>query len=76
MSLKYTLSLTTRPVFCLLLRVKADYAQQITGQVSEVTCPVIGLAQPELTPSKKQKSALIRVWVDNSAVTKATVDNV
>ena len=44
------------PVFCLLLRVSADYAQPITGQVTEVTCPVIGRAQPELTPSKRQKT--------------------
>ena len=41
------------PVFCLLLRVSSDYAQPITGQVTEVTCPVIGRAQPELTPSKR-----------------------
>ena len=38
------------PHFCLLLRVGSDYAQPITGQVTEVTCPVIGQAQPELTP--------------------------
>ena len=44
------------PVFCLLLRVSSDYAQPITGQVTEVTCPVIGRAQPELTPSKRQKT--------------------
>ena len=31
---------------------KLSYAQPITGQVTEVTCPVIGRAQPELTPSK------------------------
>ena len=43
------------PVFCLLLGVSSDYAQPITGQVTEVTCPVIGRAQPELTPSKIQK---------------------
>ena len=46
----------TGPVFCLLLRVSSDYAQPITGQVTEVTCPVIGRAQPELTPSKRQKT--------------------
>ena len=28
----------------------------ITRQVTEVTCPVIGRAQPELTPSKRQKT--------------------
>ena len=37
-------------VFCLLFGVSSDYAQPITGQVTEVTCPVIGRAQPELTP--------------------------
>ena len=46
------------PVFCLLLVVSSDYAQPITGQVTEVTCPVIGRAQPELTPSKSQKRAV------------------
>ena len=40
---------------CLLLRVSSDYAQPITGQVTEVTCPVIGWAQPKLTPSNRQK---------------------
>ena len=40
------------PVFCLLLGVSSDYAQPITG----VTCPVIGQAQPERTPSKRQKT--------------------
>ena len=44
------------PVFRLLLRVSSDYAQPITGQVTEVTCPVIGRAQPELTPTKRQKT--------------------
>ena len=44
------------PIFCLLLGVSSDYAQPITGQVTEVTCPVIGQAQPELTPSKRQKT--------------------
>ena len=43
------------PVFCLLLGVSSDYAQPITGQVTEVTCPVIGRAQTEPTPSKRQK---------------------
>ena len=47
--------LLSGPVFCLLLRLSSDYAQPITGQVTEVTCPVIGRAQPELTPSKRQK---------------------
>ena len=44
------------PVFCLLLWVSSDYAQPITGQVTDVTCPVIGRAQPELTPSKRQNT--------------------
>ena len=44
------------PVFCLLLGVSSDYAQSVTGQVTEVTCPVIGRAQPELTPNKRQKT--------------------
>ena len=43
------------PIFCLLLGVSSDYAQPITGQATEVTCPVIGRAQPELTLSKRQK---------------------
>ena len=43
------------PVFCLLLGVSSDYAQPITGQVTEVTCPVIGWTQSELTSSKRQK---------------------
>ena len=50
------LQLCGGPVFCLLLGVSSDYAQPITGQVNEVTCPVIGRAQPELTPSKRQKT--------------------
>ena len=37
------------------LRVSSDYAQPITDQVTEVTCPVIGRSQPELTPSKREK---------------------
>ena len=41
-----------RPVFSLLLEVSSDYAQSITGQVTEVTCPVIGQTQPELSLSK------------------------
>ena len=51
---------TSGPIFCLLLRVSSDYAQPITGQVTEVTCPVIGRAQPELTPSKRQKTGQIQ----------------
>ena len=56
-----------RPVFCLLFGVSSDYAQPITGQVTEVTCPVIGWAQPELTPSKRQKTAQCwKSWHHNS----------
>ena len=44
------------PVFCLLLRVSWGYAQPITGHVTEVTCPEIGQAQSELTPSMGQKT--------------------
>ena len=36
-------------VFYLLFGINSDYAQPITGQVTEVTCPVIGRAQPKLT---------------------------
>ena len=43
-------------VFCLLLGVSSDYAQPITSQVTEVTWPVIGQAQPELTPNKRQRT--------------------
>ena len=42
----------------LLVRASSDYAQPITGQVTEVTCPVIGRAQLGLSPSKRQKRAL------------------
>ena len=45
----------TRAVYCFLLGVSSDYAQPITGQVAEVTCPVIGRAQPELALSKRLK---------------------
>ena len=45
------------PVFSFLLGVSPDYAQAITGQVTEVTCPVIGWTQPEHTPNKRQKGA-------------------
>ena len=43
-------------VFCLLLGVSSDYAQPTTGEITEVTCSMIGWAQPELTPSKRQKT--------------------
>ena len=45
------------PIFCLLLGVSSDYAQPITGQVTKVTCPVIGRAQSELTLIKRQKTS-------------------
>ena len=45
------------PVFCHLLGVSSDDAHPITGQATEVTCPVIGRAQPELTHSKGQKTS-------------------
>ena len=48
--------LTRAHVFCLLLGVSSDFAQPIAGKVTEVTCPVIGRAQPELTPSKRRKT--------------------
>ena len=41
-------------IFCFLLGVSSGCAQPITGQVTEITCPVIGQAQPELTRSKRQ----------------------
>ena len=34
----------------------------ITHQVTEVACPVIGEAQPELTPSKRQKRILNMIF--------------
>ena len=37
--------ITAGPVFCLLFRVCSGYAQPITGQATEVTCPVIARAQ-------------------------------
>ena len=48
----------TQGPFCFLslARSKLSYAQPITGQVTEVTCPVIDRAQAELTPSKRQKT--------------------
>ena len=49
-------SKSSEPVFCLLLRVSSGYAQPITGQITEVTCPVIGQALPELALSKRWKT--------------------
>ena len=51
-----SVAISTGPVFCILLGVSSDCAQPITGQVTEVTCPVIGRAQPELIPTKRQKT--------------------
>ena len=45
-------------VFCLLFGVSQGCARPITGQVTSVTWPVIGWAQSEFTPSKRQKQAL------------------
>ena len=55
------------PIFCLLLGVSSDYAQPITAQVTEVTCPVIGRTQPELTPSKRHKMgpALVKIFMES-----------
>ena len=39
------------PIFCLVLGVSSDYAQPISGQVTEGTCPVIGRAETEFTSS-------------------------
>ena len=44
------------PVCYLLLGVSSHYAQPITGQVTQVTCPVTDQAQPELTPDKRYKT--------------------
>ena len=49
-------------IFCHLLRVSSVFAQPITGQVTEVTCPVIGWAQTELTPTKRQKTGPELSW--------------
>ena len=46
------------PGFSLLLRVSSDFAQPITDQATEVTCPVI--ARPQ--PSKRQKTGPDSVW--------------
>ena len=50
------------PAFCHLLPVSSDYAQPITGQVTEVTCPVVGRAQSKLTPSKRQKTGPVLIY--------------
>ena len=55
----------TGPFFHLLLWVSTDYSLPIIGKVTEVTCPVIGWAQPELTPSKRQKNGQLRLCSAN-----------
>ena len=47
-----------------MLGVSSDYAQPITGQVIEVTWPVIGRAQAELTPRMRQKTESRPQWVN------------
>ena len=42
--------------FCLLLGVSSNYDQPIPGKVYDVTGPVIGRAQPELTPCNRRKT--------------------
>ena len=70
----------TGPVFCVLLGVSSDYAQPITGQVTEVTCPVIGRAQPELTPSERQKMGpgqhRVGKWLRSAAIGYTACDSV
>ena len=61
---QWRIDASSGPVFCLLPRVSSDYAHPITGQVTEVTCPVIGRAQPELTPSNRQKTTS---WCDKGS---------
>ena len=51
------------PVFGLLFGVSPDYAQPISGHATEVTCPVMGRAQPELTPSKRQKTGPVKLGI-------------
>ena len=58
--------LTTGPVFCLLIGVSSGFAQPITGQVTEVTWPVIGRAHSELTVGKGQKTGDKRSTFSNA----------
>ena len=44
--------------------IEVGCVQPITGQVTEVTCPVIGRAQPELTPSKRLKTGPVQIEVE------------
>ena len=60
------------PVFCLLRTVNSDYAQSITVQVTEVTCPVICRAQPELTLSNRQNNGPWCLRQKNQGATEIT----
>ena len=56
-NVKFTGNIFVRgPVSYHLLAVSSDYAQPITGRVTEAICPVIGRAQPGITLSKRQKT--------------------
>ena len=44
------------------LGVSSGFARPITGQVTSVTCPVIGWAESELTQSKIQKTGPGDIW--------------
>ena len=46
-------------IFCLLLGVNLDYAQPITGQVTEVTYPVIAKHSLSLLRARDRKQAQI-----------------
>ena len=60
------------PFICLSLRVSSVYAQPIIGQVTEVTCPVNGQAQPELTLSKRQNWSCLTHTTMNDDGIRAT----
>ena len=60
------------PYVFLLLEVSPDYAQPITGQVTEVTWPVIGQAQPEHTPSKRHETGAGKVLAVYNWITSAS----
>ena len=70
---------TSGPVFCLLLGASSSCARPITGQITSVTWPpVIGWAQSELTPSKRQKTGpdrcMISTWCDDRIPDPCTND--
>ena len=50
------------PVLSFLFGVRWGCAQAITGQITEVTCPVICPAQPKLTSSKTYKRGPVQFW--------------